>query len=118
MTPRAITDPVLTFTVTSMERAERPAAHSLVFGRDVLPARAGWDARVDVLADGKVIGTQHFDRLDGEADWHCSASFRAGCSMPAFMHGLFSRCTAPKVARDDLAAILDEAAAAGSQVPA
>jgi hypothetical protein len=106
------TAPELTFTVTSMERAEAPSAYSLVQAREVFPARAGWDARVDVYADGVLIGTQHFDRLDGDDAWHCSASFRTGCSMPRFMHGLFSRCTVPQVARPDLAALLDAEAVA------
>lgn len=105
------TTPTLTFHVDSVEWASQPGAYSLYLDRQVLPAREGWDARVTVFADGREIGSLHLDRIDGEDAWHVSAEFRAGCSMPRFMNGLFSRCTIPTLAGPELTAVLDEAAA-------
>lgn len=102
-----------TFRIVSIERAEQAAGiRPMVVDAPQIPARAGYDARVEVVApDGRLAGTLYLDRIDGEAQWHVWAEFGPTSSMPRFMNGLFSRCTLPKVAGPELAAVLDEAAA-------
>jgi len=96
----------------AISRREQSAAYSLVFEREIAPAKAGWDACVN-FAHGLTL---HCSKLDGENVWVVDALIPAGTSMPAFMHGWGSRCTRLHFANEQTSLSLDAAAESGEAV--
>jgi hypothetical protein len=88
--------------ITTIERAERNTAASLIFGT---PASVTSGIVAEVEADGLTLGCS---RLDGEDRWTIDSIWRG--SFPVFANGTFSRCTILRHPAPAIAAALDEAA--------